>query len=142
LKNYIAVSDDQMDVPESSQSNEVTKEIPVTNIPEVTIPSEPTAQATMPATEKKESPKAENVSKPKRIYHIVVSSFPGKESAEYWLSENRSGIFRQADIIEGSGRARISIRTFTNKAEAESFLDNFRKNNPKHSDAWLLSTKN
>jgi cell division septation protein DedD len=76
-----------------------------------------------------------------KSYYIIISSHPSKTTAQTWIENNRKGIYEQASIVEGDGRARISIKHFRQKAEAETYLNQFRANNPKHADAWLLSAK-
>jgi len=77
-----------------------------------------------------------------RTYYIIISSFPNRTTAENWLAANKKGIFSNAGIIEGDGRARIYINKLQDKALAETFLNKFRSDNSSHSDAWLLSVKN
>ncbi|NLE31405.1 MAG: hypothetical protein GX619_00045 [Bacteroidales bacterium] len=80
-----------------------------------------------------QTPKANN---PR--YFIIISSHASKSTATQWLNQHRTGLYEQANIVEGNGRARIYLRAFSNKAEAESFLNTFRADHPQHEDAWLL----
>jgi len=75
-----------------------------------------------------------------KIYNVIISSHPSKTVATKWLSEHNDNLYKQSTIIEGNGRARISIRHFDNEQEAENYLRQFRKENPQHADAWLLPT--
>ncbi|MDR3339580.1 MAG: SPOR domain-containing protein [Candidatus Symbiothrix sp.] len=76
-----------------------------------------------------------------RRYFIIVGSLPDLKSAKEVLSEFHAKGFEGADLVCSKGRYRIFINKFANKTEAESYLDNFRKNNPSYSTAWLLSEK-
>lgn len=76
-----------------------------------------------------------------KSYYIIISSFPDKQSAQDWLSKNKKGIYANAGIVEGDGRARIYVKEFKDKVQAEKILDNFRSDNARHSDAWIFSKK-
>lgn len=76
-----------------------------------------------------------------KTYYVIISSFPSKESAEEWLSANKKGIYSNAGIIEGDGRARIYIKKMHDKPMAEKWLSKFRSETTIHSDSWLLSAK-
>ncbi|GHT09204.1 cell division protein [Bacteroidia bacterium] len=83
--------------------------------------------------------KTENVAgKKSHQYFIIIASLPDKKSAEKTLLEFQSKGFNNADIISADGKHRIYINQFEDKKEAESFLSNFRKDNPKYSKTWLL----
>ncbi len=73
-------------------------------------------------------------------YYIVVASFPTQPDAEKMLKGFEKE-FGKVSIISKNNRHRIYIQSFNDKTEAESFLEKFRINNPKHQDAWLLSSK-
>ena len=77
-----------------------------------------------------------------KTYYVIISSFPSKETAEKWLSANKKGIYSNAGIIEGDGRARIYINKMHDKPLAEKWLGKFRSESTIHGDAWLLSVKN
>ncbi|GBU07431.1 cell division protein [Bacteroidales bacterium] len=72
-------------------------------------------------------------------YCIVVGSFPSLIQAEKELANiQKEEQFKNATIINKENRARISVGQFYEKAEADDFLNNLRKSNPKYADAWLL----
>ncbi len=73
-------------------------------------------------------------------YLIIIASFANRRDAEKMLPYFQEK-FDTASIIERSDRTRIYIRSFQDKSEAESFLNDFRVDYPKHKDAWLLSNK-
>jgi|GEM_PF-619735 len=81
------------------------------------------------------------VSGSSNAYYIIISSHPAKAIAQRWLEKNKKGLYQNADIIEKDGRARIYITHFDRRTEAESYLKQFRSDNPQHADAWLLCTK-
>jgi hypothetical protein len=75
-----------------------------------------------------------------KTYNLIISSHPSKAVATRWLSGHNDSLYKQATIIEGDGRARVSLQRFNNQQEAEDFLRQFRKEHPEHADAWLLPT--
>lgn len=75
-----------------------------------------------------------------KSYNLIVSSHPSKTVATRWLSGRNDSLYKQATIIEGDGRARVSIQRFSNQQEAENYLRRFRREHPEHADAWLLPT--
>ncbi len=77
-----------------------------------------------------------------RTYYIIISSCPERSIAENWLKTNKKGLYSNSGIIERDGRSRIYIRHFTQRDEADQWLENFKSNHPDHKDAWLLSVKN
>jgi len=113
----------------AAKTAEVAKAPEAAKTPEVAKAKE-VAKATVPA-KKTVSPH----------YYIVISSHADKATATQWLDKHRKVLYEHADIIEGNDRARIYLRTFANKAEAESFLNTFREEHPQHADAWLLSKR-
>ena len=79
---------------------------------------------------------AEKVSS--RQYFIVIASLPDRKSAEDTLDKFKIEGFKDVSIISSEGKHRIYVNKFTDKKDAESYLINFRKENPKHAKAWLL----
>ncbi len=77
-----------------------------------------------------------------RTYYIIISSCPERSIADKWLKANKKGIYSSTGIIERDGRSRIYIKQFTQREEADQWLETFRSNHPDHKDAWLLSVKN
>lgn len=76
----------------------------------------------------------------RKTYSLIISSHPSKNTATRWLSGRSDSLYKDATIIEGDGRARVSIRSFNNPNEAQNYLRQFRKDHPEHADAWLLPT--
>lgn len=95
-------------------------------------------------TEQVGNPTEESSAKPKsgRIYYIIVGGEDTMDRANNLLSKIKNNGFNNADIVEGGDRYRIYISSFEDKAQAESYLDSFRKENPKFETAWLYSKRN
>lgn len=87
----------------------------------------------------------ENVSKDDkasvRMYYIVVGGEDSKSRADNLLEKVQLAGFGKAAIVESEGRYRVYIDSFTDKIEGESFLEAFRKGNPKYESAWLYSKR-
>ncbi|MCC8146883.1 MAG: SPOR domain-containing protein [Bacteroidales bacterium] len=77
-----------------------------------------------------------------RSYYIIISSLPTNETAQQKAEEYRQKKFPKADVITSEGKNRVYVDKFTDKEEAEKYLQNFRKENPDHVKAWLLSQRN
>jgi nucleoid DNA-binding protein len=71
-------------------------------------------------------------------YYIIIASLPTKSRAEKALVDFKNAGFSDAAILSKEGRHRIAIKSFEEKAEAESYLTSFRRNNPTYTDAWLF----
>ncbi|NDV94406.1 SPOR domain-containing protein [Dysgonomonas sp. 521] len=97
---------------------------------------EPT-QEVVPDVENTETEEA-----PLRTYHIIVGGEDNKMHAQRLLKKMKSGGWNNVDIVESGGRYRISVASFSDKTEAESYLETFRKENPKYETAWLYSQRN
>jgi len=71
-------------------------------------------------------------------YYIIIASLPDKVLAEKALAKFQSKDFKSATILFSDGRYRIYTNRFENKAEAEAFLIQFRKDYPANANAWVL----
>jgi Sporulation related domain. len=79
---------------------------------------------------------------PSKYYYIVISSLPTRASAESTLERFKTNGFEDAAITSSGDKHRIYVKKFTDKAEAETYLQEFRIENPQHVKAWLLSQRN
>ncbi|MDD2256674.1 MAG: hypothetical protein PHI57_06125, partial [Bacteroidales bacterium] len=78
---------------------------------------------------------------PIKQYLVIISSFPNRASAEKWIENHAQGMYEQAAIVEGSGRARVYIHQNTDKSSATEYLETLKVTHPEHSDAWIYATK-
>ncbi|MDR1370750.1 MAG: SPOR domain-containing protein [Dysgonamonadaceae bacterium] len=76
-----------------------------------------------------------------RSYFIVIGSLPSLQTAQDQLRQVKTK-FNSADIVGNGERFRIYVGKFSDKKEAESYLETFRDANPDYKNAWLLSQKN
>ncbi|MDR1561772.1 MAG: SPOR domain-containing protein [Dysgonamonadaceae bacterium] len=71
-------------------------------------------------------------------YFIVVSSLATRQIADNEAKRFLSKGFDNALVRSSDNKHRICIASFHDRREAETFLRQFRKNNPEYSKAWLL----
>lgn len=76
-----------------------------------------------------------------RVYYIIVGGEDSKSRAERLLEKIKGSGFQNAAIVESGDRYRIYVASFTDKAESESYLEKFRKENPQYATAWLYSKR-
>lgn len=77
-----------------------------------------------------------------RTYYIIIGGEDDEVRANRLLTKIHASDFPEAAIVKSQDRYRIYISSFEDKNIAESFLDSFRKDNPKYETAWLFSKKN
>ena len=110
--------------------------------PETNIQMKPVEPIVTPLKTGDAKPETANLPKTSAFhYYIVVASLPNIDSAKKTLTEFQARGFKEAAIISSEGRHRIYANRFENKAEAEKFLLQFRKDHPAQADAWLLRQK-
>lgn len=76
----------------------------------------------------------------KKKYHIIVASLATSSDAKRMLQEYKQQGHNDASIKEGNGRFRISLCSFTDKAEANKKLNNLKKADA-FKGAWVLTSK-
>jgi hypothetical protein len=93
---------------------------------------------TAPKAEPK--PVVNKVAGKKNKYHIIVASLATSADAKGMLKEYNQQGYRGASVVEGNGRFRIALCSFTDKAEAYRKLNDLKKEEP-FKNAWMLSSK-
>lgn len=91
-----------------------------------------------PVPEKKET--AAPVANKKGNYCIIVSSLPTANDAQQVLNDYKQKGYKDATIIEGNGRYRLSLCSFADKAAAYKKLKELKQNDA-FKNAWVLSSK-
>jgi hypothetical protein len=76
-----------------------------------------------------------------KIYHIIVASLPSLRGAEDELNKYANQGYANVSIVERDNRVRISLIQFTDKGEANEYLQTLRQNNA-FQNAWLLAIQN
>ena len=82
----------------------------------------------------------ETAVKPEKTYHIIVSSLDNAADAQQILKDYKQKGYRNATIIEGNGRYRVSLDHFTQKAEAYKQMNTLKKDSTFKS-AWMLTVR-
>lgn len=85
-------------------------------------------------------PKQGKVVGKKNRYHIIVASLPTSADAKRMLKEYNQQGYGSASVLEGNGRFRIALCSYSDKAEAYSKLNNLKKEDA-FKNAWMLSSK-
>ncbi len=79
-----------------------------------------------------------NISVKKKQYIVVIATLVSKKAAEKQLQYLKSaGIENDIKILEGSGKSRLYIESFSNKDEAQKYLMQL-KSDTKFTDAWIM----
>lgn len=76
-----------------------------------------------------------------KTYHIIVASLPSRRGADEVIEEYMAKGYQQASLVERDNRVRISLAQFTDKNEANSYLQTLRENEI-FQNAWLLPVRN
>ena len=134
----VAVKVEKVGSPKTETSKQETgKETPKAEktVARKTTPATATASsASVPAQNKAEATTA----KPK--YFIIVSSLATAADAQQTLNEYKQKGFKEASIIEGSGRYRLALYGFADKNAAYKKMNELKKDEA-FKNAWLLSSK-
>lgn len=119
---------------------EVAEVIPVEVAPAVEA-SKKVAVAPAP-TVKKETPalKPKQAAVAKKMYHIVIASFPTEAQADEYLGNLDRAQCQNASKVVRDGKYRIYADRFDNRADAENYMASLRQNE-KYKDAWLFISR-
>lgn len=85
-------------------------------------------------------PVVSKVAGKKNRYHIIVASLATSADARGMLKDFNQQGYRGASVLEGNGRFRIALFSFSDKAEAYSKLNELKKEEA-FKNAWMLSSK-
>lgn len=78
--------------------------------------------------------------RPTRIYHAIVGSFPSLKGTDAVVQKYVDRGFGQTTTVVGDDHVRISIASFTDKAEGEAFVRTLRQQED-YKHVWLLSVR-
>lgn len=90
------------------------------------------------AVSKPQTSNESKVSSPK--YHVIIASVANISEAQKAVENFKKQGYANANIIEGNGRIRISLISFSDRGEAYRKIAEIKQNTT-FKDAWLLSTK-
>lgn len=125
----------------ATQPEEVVAEVvPARVAPAVEAPKK---AVVVPATAvKKETPapKSKQPAAAKKMYHIVIASFPSEAQANEYLANLDHTQCKNASKVVRDGKYRIYADRFDNRADAENYMATLRQNE-KFKDAWLFISR-
>ena len=115
-------------------------ESPIAESPvaEASIPEAPVVETPVIPITPAESPAP--TPRPTRIYHVIIGSLPSAKNAEAVVQKYIDRGFAQTTTVVGDDRVRISIASFTDKAEGEAYVSTLRQQED-YKHAWLLSVR-
>lgn len=97
--------------------------------------------ASAPVPEKKAVVSSEPVVvQPKKMYHIVIASFPSESQADEFIAGVDRNECKHVSKVVRDGKYRIYADKFDNREAAESYMATLRSN-PKYKDAWLFISR-
>ena len=73
-------------------------------------------------------------------YHLIVASLATSKDAQQVLESYRQKGYTEASVVEGSGRFRISLYNYSDRATANNKLNELKKEEA-YKTAWLLTSK-
>lgn len=76
----------------------------------------------------------------KKMYYIVIASFPTEAQADKILAGMDRGQYKNVNKINRDGKYRIYADRFENRSEAEHYMVSLRKID-KYKDAWLFISR-
>lgn len=126
----------------TSETTNTESAVPVANETAIEVPEPTVAQAeasTDPGTT--ELPVVQAPSRPTKTYHIIIGSLPSRRGVDETIQKYISAGFSHCTILEGDERVRISLESFTDKAEGNAYIAELRKQSG-FANAWLLPVKN
>ena len=94
----------------------------------------------VPAPEKKAFVSRPVVVQPKKMYHIVIASFPSESQADEFIAGVDRNECKHVSKVVRDGKYRIYADKFDNREAAESYMATLRSN-PKYKDAWLFISR-
>ena len=75
-----------------------------------------------------------------KLFFVIIASCSTRQDAERALNRKINEGYKNVGILEKDGRFRLYLKSFTVRAEGESFLDEVRVSTP-FQTAWLLPVR-
>ena len=91
-------------------------------------------------SQKAEGSVAEKTETPRKMYHLVIASFPTEAQANTYMDTVDRQQYRQLGKVTRNGKCRVYAARFENRAEAERQLAQLRQTD-RYKDAWLFISK-
>lgn len=116
-------------------------ELPVT-VSQPAASSRPAAITSAPAVKPAPEVKKEVAVAKKNVkyYHVVIGSFPTQKQADEFLARVDKSQYASAGIVERNGKIRVYAAKFTERDQAENYMEKVRSN-ATYKDAWLFISR-
>ena len=119
----------------ASASKVAVKEEAKVEIPKVVSSKKEIKKAETPKVEKKLV-----TITPKKHYHLIVASLATSADAQRMLKEYKQQGYTGASVIQGGGRYRISLCSYSERTQAQNRLNELKKADA-FKNAWMLTSK-
>lgn len=116
------------------------KQVPETPVVEASVTEAPVAETPIVEAPVATAESPAPTPRPTRIYHVIIGSLPSAKNAEAVVQKYIDRGFAQTTTVVGDDRVRISIASFTDKAEGEAYVSTLRQQED-YKHAWLLSVR-
>ncbi len=135
------VAKTETSAPKNTVVASISAEQPATPVaaPKTVVASKPATEKKVVAEKKATTSVVKTNSKATR-YCIIVSSLATAKDAQQVLAEYKQKGYKEATIIEGNGRYRLSLCDFADKAAAYKKINELKQNEA-FKNAWVLSSK-
>ena len=107
--------------------------------PNLTIQQDAWDEEVAIANQQPEEPAVKPVTVEK-LFFVIIACCPTRQDAERALNRKINEGYKNVGILEKDGRFRLYLKSFTVRAEGESFLDEVRVSTP-FQTAWLLPVR-
>lgn len=94
----------------------------------------------IPTVAPKKEVSRKEVSSSKKKYHIIVASLPTSSDAQKMIQTYKQKGYSTASVVEGSGRYRIALCSYSDKEAAYKKLNSLKQEEA-FKNAWMLSSK-
>lgn len=108
---------------------------------ETNISLEPkAAEEAIPVSEEGKTKEVPVITPNEKYFHIIIASFPETAQAEKYLQTVDRSIYTGAGIVERGGKSRVYASKFTDRQEAENYMNTLRSGN-QYTDAWMFISR-
>lgn len=113
--------------------------VKVEKVPAVKVEAKAETKVEAPVAVKTEPAKETQV-QGKKKYHLIVSSLANMADAQKMLRKYADQGYTDATVVEGSGRFRIALYSYSDRAAAQQKIAELKQNDA-FKDAWMLTSK-
>lgn len=89
---------------------------------------------------KSATPERKSEAVAKKMYHVIIASFPSQGQAKEYLSTVDRKLCGNVDILLRDGKYRVYADRFDNRRDAENYMATIRKSSS-YKDAWIFISR-